>query len=93
MQEGIGVIEASQKAIVQRSGGRRKFISFSKGGSRQFIARENSMNAVARAEWASLPQDHRHVQPHSKPDPAWGQGVFVQWAKQDKSIWTAVTGL
>lgn len=86
MQEGIGVIEASQKAILQRSGGREE-IHFLFQGRLQAVQLSRENTAWARRpgqgelHWEVLPEGHGHVQLQGESDPAWGEGNLLSSRK------------
>lgn len=81
MQEGIGVIEASQKAVLQRNGSREE-IHFLFQGRLQAVQLSRENMAWTRQagqgglHWEVLPE-HGHVQLQGESDPACGQGSLL----------------
>lgn len=69
MQEGIGVIEASQKAILQRSGGREEihFLFQRRLKAVQLSGGKCGVNTVTRAGWALL--EGAACRPWARPPP------------------------
>lgn len=85
MQEGIGVIEASQKAILQRSGSQEEIHFLLQGRLQAVQLSRESVAGAARAGWASLGAaawTPRASPAQGESDPAWGEGNLLSSRKK-----------
>lgn len=84
------LLKLPKRRFCREAAAGRKFISFSKGGSRQrSCPGDNTAGAgwpgLGELCWEVLPKDREHGQLCGKSAPAWGEGDFGQVEECDEN--------